>query len=69
MQHVQWDMISGESFFLPFYFTALFLILVFKSMFKSSVNDVYTVSKFVLRNLWANQIDDNDRNNFIDTII
>ena len=51
MQHVQWNMISRESFFLPFYFTALFLILVFKSMFKSSVNDVCTVSKFVLRNL------------------
>ena len=35
LQQAQWNMISRESFFLPFYFTALFLIVAFKNMFKS----------------------------------
>ena len=35
VQHSQCNMISGESFFPPIYFTALFLIVKFKSMFKS----------------------------------
>ena len=50
-QHAQCNMINGESFFIPFYFTALFLIAAFKSMLKSWVNNVYTVSKFVLTSL------------------
>ena len=65
MQHSQCNMISGESFFVPFYFTALFLIVKFKNMFKSWVSNVYTVSKFVLTSLLANLLDDNDNDIFL----
>ena len=65
MQHSQCNMISRESFFPPFYFTALFLIVKFKSMFKSWANKVYTVSKLVLTSLWAKLIDDNDNDIFL----
>ena len=65
MQHAYGNTISGESFFLSFYFTALFLIAGFKTMFKSWVNDGYTLSKFVLKNSWAKWIDDNDNNTFL----
>ena len=65
MQHAKCNMISGESFFFQFYITALFLFVAFRNIFKSWVNDVYTVSKFVITNSGAKLIDNNDNGTFL----
>lgn len=54
-------MLSGGSVF--------FLYFDFKTMLKSCVYDMYTVSKFVLTGSWDNKIDDNDNNGHNDTTI